>query len=171
MHEFGFLRKLPFCSLMKIKSGLWYASTDGSKRPLHICAEIKWSSSTELEKSAVFKEKRGEERLWFSPNSVSSTMPALDGPDHSSYSETSQQVGSLWPPNWCHLHFAHWPVKQRPTSGLLWSVFTQAGLGKKRYPLSSWEGTGLGSVTISSQYWGRWMAWTVRLLWWPVHGG
>lgn len=46
---------------MKIKkSRLWYASMDRREKPLHICAEIKWSSSMELEKSA-FKEQREEE--------------------------------------------------------------------------------------------------------------
>lgn len=95
---------------MKIKRGLWYASTDGRKRPLHICGWIKWSSSMELSKSVVFKEL-GEEGVALL-QTICCTMPGLDNTDHSSHAEGSRQVGPLWPPNWWHLYCAHWPVKQ-----------------------------------------------------------
>lgn len=61
MHEFGFLEItiLFFDENKKVDFDMQVQKD--WKRPLHKCAEIKWSSSMELEKSA-FKEQRGEER-------------------------------------------------------------------------------------------------------------
>lgn len=96
---------------------------------------LRWNGQAQWSLKNQQSSKLGEERLWFAPNSISCTMPRVDGPHHSSHSKAE-----------CHLHCAHWPVKQQTTSGLLWSVFTQAGLGKRKNLQFSWEGTGLGSV-------------------------
>lgn len=68
---------------------LWYVSTERRKGPLRVCAEIKWSSSMELEKSAAFKAALGEEResnlLLGALRSGATSW--LDAPAHSSHSE------------------------------------------------------------------------------------
>lgn len=61
MHEFGFLEITILFFDESKKVGFDMQVQKDWKRPLHKCAEIKWSSSMELEKSA-FKEQRGEER-------------------------------------------------------------------------------------------------------------
>lgn len=169
IHEYGLLRKLPFCSLMKIKTGLWYASTDRRKRPLHICAEIKWSSSMELEKSAVFKEQLGEERadllLTLSPAQCLYWMAlnaAVDLRRRGRWSRCSLQTGAT-----CTAHIDQWsrstPVGSSDQCSLRW------GWAKRDIPSHHekvyWPGI---SRYISSQHWGRWMAWIVRLLLWPA---
>lgn len=59
------------------------------RAPTRVCAEIKWSSSMELEKSAAFKAQLGEEResnlLLGALRSGATSW--LDAPAHSSHSE------------------------------------------------------------------------------------